>query len=47
MYREHKDGTLAMARPCSRCLAVIKSLGIRKIKYTTEDGYASETLEEV
>lgn len=43
-YRQHKDGTLAQSRPCPRCLSLIKSCGIRKIKYTTNDGYASEVL---
>ena len=45
-YREHKNGDLAMARPCSRCMELIKRLGITRIKYTTEDGYATEYLEE-
>lgn len=44
-YREYKDGSLAMSRPCPRCMELIKQLGITKIKYTTEDGYASEYLE--
>lgn len=44
-YREHKDGTVAMARPCPRCMEMIKSVGIKKIRYTTNDGYASEILE--
>lgn len=44
-YREHKDGTLAMARPCSRCMELIKQIGITRIKYTTDDGYATEYLE--
>lgn len=46
-YREHKDGTLAMSRPCSRCMQLIKSVGIKRIRYTTPDGFASEILEEV
>lgn len=43
-YREHKDGTLAMARPCDRCLQLIKSAGIKRIRYTTNEGYSSEVL---
>ena len=43
-YREKKDGTLGMARPCSRCMSLIKSCGIKRIKYTTDDGFASEVL---
>lgn len=44
VYRQHKDGSLALAKPCPRCMALIKEQGIRKIKYTTEDGYAIEIL---
>lgn len=42
IYREHKDGTLAMARPCSSCQKVIKQLGIKRCFYTIENGYAVE-----
>ena len=42
IYREHKNGTLAMARPCSSCEKIIKELGIRKVFYTIENGYAVE-----
>lgn len=40
--RCHKDGTLAMARPCSSCEKLIRSLGIKKVYYTVNDGYAQE-----
>ena len=46
IYREHKDGSPALARPCSRCMKLIKNLNIKKIKYTTEDGYAVEYIKE-
>ena len=42
VFRQHKDGTLAMARPCSSCQKVIQQLGIRKIFYSIENGYAVE-----
>lgn len=42
LYREYKDGTLGPSRPCESCLALIKELGIKRIAYTTEDGYAEE-----
>lgn len=44
IYRRHKDNTNALARPCPRCMQLIKEQGIKKIKYTTEDGYASEVI---
>ena len=45
VYREHKNGDYAIARPCPRCMQLIKSCGIRKMKYTTEDGFANEYIE--
>jgi deoxycytidylate deaminase len=44
VYRQHKNGTLAMARPCSSCQKVIHELGIKKAFYTIENGYAVEKL---
>lgn len=34
-----------LSRPCAGCMAYIKSLGIRQIYYSTDDGYAAERLE--
>lgn len=45
-FRETKDGELAMARPCPRCMKLIKQAGISKIKYTTNEGFATEYLED-
>ena len=39
-----KKGGLGMARWCPACMAALKSLGIKKICYTTDDGYAEEKL---
>lgn len=43
-YREWKNGRLAESRPCPSCMAFIKKLGIKNIKYTTRDGFAEEKL---
>ena len=45
VYREHKDGTLAMSRPCSSCMQLIRQCGIRDIVYYVEGGIAREKLE--
>ena len=45
VYREHKDGTPALAHPCSRCIGLIKQCGIKRIHYTTNNGYAVENVE--
>lgn len=42
IFRQHKNGTLAMAKPCSSCQKVIKQLGIKKVFYSIENGYAVE-----
>ena len=44
-YREHNNGKKAMARPCQRCMSLLKSCGIRRIKYTTDFGYAEEKID--
>ena len=44
IYRELKNGKLGMARCCPACMEALKSLGIKKICYTTDDGYAEEKL---
>ena len=46
IYRELRDGTIAMARPCPACLAAIKEKKIKYIHYTTECGTAFETIKE-
>lgn len=42
IYRQHKNGTLAMAKPCPSCMSLIKDLGIRDIYYTGEGSYVHE-----
>ena len=37
VYREHADGTPAMARPCSNCIGLLTSAGIKKMYYTTNE----------
>ena len=44
LYREYKDGKLAPSRPCPSCMAMLRDLNIKKIMYTTEDGFAEEKI---
>jgi len=44
VYRELRDGTLGMSRPCPACLAAIKQMGIKNIHYTTDCGFAAERI---
>ena len=40
-YRENRYGELRMSKPCKSCMSMIKALGIRRIHYTTNDGFKS------
>jgi deoxycytidylate deaminase len=42
IYRQTKNGTFANARPCSMCFELIRSLGIKKMVYTVENGIKEE-----
>lgn len=39
LYRQHKDGTLATAKPCEGCQEYIRKCGIKRVFYTIENGY--------
>lgn len=39
IYREHRDGTLAMSAPCKSCERLLHDMGIRTVCYTVEGGY--------
>lgn len=43
-YHELKDGTPSLSRPCESCMALIKKMGIKKIYYSTPNGFAYERL---
>lgn len=42
VFRQHKDGTNALARPCPGCESLIRACGIRYVYYTTENDYMKE-----
>lgn len=44
LYREYKDGTPADARCCPSCLQLLTDLGIKKIYYSSAEGYRKEKL---
>lgn len=44
IYREHKNGNLAMSRPCASCMALLRNLGIRHIYYTGNGSYINEEI---
>ena len=46
VYREHADGSFAMARPCPACRAAIKKMGIKHVYYTGEKSLIYEEFTE-
>lgn len=42
IYREDKNGNLAISRPCGACMKLIDKLGIKTIYYTIDGGYIKE-----
>jgi deoxycytidylate deaminase len=37
VYRERKNGSLGMARPCENCMEKLKEFGVRKVFYTIDE----------
>jgi len=44
LYREWKDGELALARPCNSCYKALLDLGVKNIYYSTYGGYKYEEI---
>jgi deoxycytidylate deaminase len=44
IYREYKNKTPAISRPCPSCMALIRELGIRKLYYTGDSSYINEEI---
>jgi deoxycytidylate deaminase len=36
VYREHKNGLPALARPCANCMAVLAERGIKRVVYSID-----------
>jgi deoxycytidylate deaminase len=41
VYREHRNGTLAIAKPCPTCNKMLQDCSVREVIYTTEGSYNS------
>lgn len=44
IYREHKDGTPALAKPCPTCMQTLKLAGIKKICYSDNGTFKMEKI---
>lgn len=42
LYRELKNGKLAMSRPCESCIRLLRDTGFKRVFYTTQDGFVEE-----
>ena len=42
IYREWKNGTRALARPCEGCEKLLRDLGVKIVCYTGNDSYIEE-----
>jgi len=38
IFRENKNGEMAMSKPCTYCHLMLVEAGIRRVYYTTENG---------
>lgn len=39
IFRADRYGKPALAKPCEKCLSIIEDVGIKRIYYTTSEGY--------
>jgi deoxycytidylate deaminase len=46
IYREHRNGQPALAKPCAACLKLMHDMGIKRIIYSNENaiGYTIENI---
>lgn len=42
IIRHHKNGSLALARPCPGCMSLLRANGVRRVFFSVEGGYAVE-----
>ena len=45
VYREHKDGSMGVSKPCKGCSMYLKDMNVKNIYYTTDNGWNYERRE--
>ena len=45
IVRRHKDGSLALSRPCPGCMSLLRANGVRRVFFSVEDGYSVERID--
>lgn len=44
VYREKKDGTIGMAKPCVTCHGFLSAVGVKTMVYSTNEGIKKERI---
>lgn len=44
IVRRHKNGSLAVSRPCLGCMSLLRANGVRRVYFSTENGFCVEDL---
>lgn len=44
IVRRHKNGSLALSRPCPGCMSLLRANGVRRVFFSVEGGYAMERI---
>ena len=47
VFRQHRNGNNAMAKPCPVCMAALKEVGIRKVYYIVDDNIICENVKDM
>ncbi len=47
IQRFHNNGEMANAFPCKTCQAMLKSFGVKVVRYTTDDGIKEINIEDL
>ena len=44
IVRRHRNGSLAISRPCPGCMSLLRASGVRRVYFSTENGFCVEDL---
>ena len=45
IVRRHKDGSLAISRPCPGCMSLLRANGVRRVFFSVDGGYSVEKID--
>ena len=44
IVRHHKNGSLALSRPCTGCMSLLRAIGVRRVFFSVEGGFSEERI---